>query len=129
MSTLPYCMGQDADNVLTPKNISDDDRKMYTAVMAKFEEFVKVWKNTELSTKELDSTAGISVKESSKQYITALYELVKNCEYGDLQDEMLWDHLVIGVRDKELSEKLQMDADLTLERAKKEAVKEQHVQV
>jgi hypothetical protein len=47
---------------------------------------------------------------------------------------MLWDRLVVGIRDKELSEKLQMDAALTLECAKKkirqkEAAKEQHVQL
>ena len=45
VSTLLYCMGQDADNVLTSTNISDEDRKKYTSVMAKFEEFFKVRKN------------------------------------------------------------------------------------
>ena len=101
--------------------------------MAKFEEFFKVRKNTIYERARFnrrDQRKG----ESSEQYITALYELVKNCEYGDLRDEMLRDRLVVGIRDKELSEKLQMDADLTLERAKKkirqkEAVKEQHVQL
>ena len=133
VSTLLYCIGQDADNVLTSTNISDDDRKKYTSVMAKFEEFFKVRKNTIYERARFnrrDQREG----ESSEQYITALYELVKNCEYGDLRDEMLRDRLVVGIRDKELSEKLQMDADLTLERAKKkirqkEAVKEQHVQL
>ena len=42
VSTLLYCMGQDADNVLTSTNISDKDREKYTSVMAKFEEFFKV---------------------------------------------------------------------------------------
>ena len=45
---------------------------------------------------------------------------------------MLRDHLVVGIRDKELSKKLQMDAALMLEQAKKkirqkEAVKQQHI--
>ena len=47
---------------------------------------------------------------------------------------MLQDHLVVGIRDKELSKKLQMDAALMLKQAKKkirqkEAVKEQHIQL
>ena len=47
-----------------------------------------------------------------------------------LVDEMLRDRLVAGIRDKPLSDKLQMKADLTLESAKKairqrEAVREQ----
>ena len=72
--------------------------------------------------------------ESSEQYITALYRLVETCEYGGLRDEMLRDRLVVGIRDVALSERLQMDPDLTLEKAKKsvrqkEAVKEQHLQL
>jgi hypothetical protein len=61
-----------------------------------------------------------------------LYGLVEFCEYGDLKEEMLRDRIVVGIRDVALSEKLQLQADLTLEKAKKlvrqkEAVQEQHL--
>ena len=53
-----------------------------------------------------------------------------NCNYGNLKDELLRNRLVVGIRDQELSKKLQLDPDLTLEKTKtirqKEAVKEQH---
>ena len=67
--------------------------------------------------------------ESVEQYITALYSLAENCEYA----EWIRDRLVVGIRDTSLSERLQMDPDLTLEKAKKtvrqkEAVKEQQQQ-
>ena len=60
----------------------------------------------------------------------ALYSLAANCEYGTLESEMIRDRLVVGIRDAALSERLQLDAELTLEKAKKsirqrEAVKEQ----
>ena len=60
----------------------------------------------------------------------ALYDLAENCEYGNMKSEMLRDRLVVGICDQSLSEKLQMDSDLTLEKAKKqirqrEAVHEQ----
>ena len=42
---LDYCMGQDADNVLTSTSISDEDRTKYTAVMAKFKEFFRFKKH------------------------------------------------------------------------------------
>ena len=66
-----------------------------------------------------------------EQYITTLYQLIETCKYGTLKDELLRDRCVVGIRDTALSEKLQMDATLTLDRAKllirqKEAVKEQH---
>ena len=64
-----------------------------------------------------------------EQYITELYNLAEFCACGELKDEMLRDHLVVGIRDLALSEKLQTDPELILERAKtqirqKAAVKE-----
>ena len=52
------------------------------------------------------------------------------CNYGDLKDELLRDRLVVGIRDSGLSEKMQTDPTLTLEKAKimirqKAAVREQ----
>lgn len=59
-----------------------------------------------------------------------LYRLADNCDYGALRDEMICDHLVVGISDMALSQQLQLDAELTLEKAKtkvrqREAVEEQ----
>ena len=47
-----------------------------------------------------------------------------------MKDELLRDRIVVGIRDKKLSDHLQVDPDLTLEKAKRlvrqrEAMKEQ----
>ena len=68
--------------------------------------------------------------ESAEQFIMELYRLAENCNYGELQSEMIRDRLVVGITDGTLSERLQLDPELTLEKAKKmvrqrEAVHEQ----
>ena len=73
-------------------------------------------------------------RESAEAYITELYRLSENCKYGDLRDEMIRDRLVVGIRNQALSQQLQMDSELTLERTKKrirqqEAVKDQQRQL
>ena len=70
--------------------------------------------------------------ESADQYIIALHSLAKNCEYGALKDDLIWDRLVIGIRHEALSRRLQMDPELTLGKAtrmvcQEEAVNEQQV--
>lgn len=50
-------------------------------------------------------------------FITDLYALAEHCSYGGLHDEMIRDRLVVGLRSAKLSEKLQLDAELTLEKA------------
>lgn len=129
VSTLLYCLGDDADEVLTSTSITDADRLSYDRVMEKLDEFFKVRRNKIYERAQFnrrDQKKG----ESAETYITELYKLVESCEYGTMKDELLRDRLVVGIADKKLSEQLQMDADLTLEKAKKiirqkEAVHEQ----
>ena len=64
------------------------------------------------------------------QNIMELYTLAESCEFKDTNEEIICDRLVVGIRDSSLSECMQMEPDLTLERAKKmvhqrEAVHEQ----
>ena len=63
-------------------------------------------------------------------FITSLYKLAEHCGYKDLHDEMVRDRIVMGIRNAALSEKMQLDDKVTLEKAitlvrQSEAVKEQ----
>jgi hypothetical protein len=56
--------------------------------------------------------------------------MADKCEYGAMKEQLIRDRLVVGIHDKALSERMQMEAGLTLEKAKtlirqREAVKEQ----
>ena len=62
--------------------------------------------------------------------ITAIYGLAEYCGYRNLHDEMIWDRIVVGIRDSSLAEKLQLDSELMLTTAvnllhQAEAVKQQ----
>lgn len=46
--------------------------------------------------------------ETANSFVTVLYSLAEHCGYGDLQDEMIRDRIVVGIRDAVLSEKLQI---------------------
>ena len=54
-----------------------------------------------------------------KQYITSLYTIIETYEYGTLCNEMLRDRLVVGIRDVAMPERLQLDPEVMLEKAKK----------
>ena len=55
--------------------------------------------------------------ESVEHFITALHTLSEHCNYGDMRDQLIRDLIVVGIRDSKLSEKMQLDPDLTLEKA------------
>ncbi|KAI2646083.1 Retrovirus-related Pol polyprotein from transposon opus [Labeo rohita] len=55
--------------------------------------------------------------ESVEEFIRSLHELAETCAFGEVKGENIRDRLVIGVLDKDLSQRLQMMSDLSLERA------------
>ena len=50
-------------------------------------------------------------------FITDLYGLARYCNFGALKEELIRDRIVVGLQNRELSEKLQLDPNLTLEKA------------
>ena len=130
VSALLYCLGEEADDVLTSTNISSDSRKVFADVLKKFDEFFKVRKNIIFERARFNRRCQ-GETETAEQFITSLYHryyipyhlclysLATDCEFGELKEQLIRDRIVVGIRDISLSEKLQMDADLTLEKAKR----------
>ena len=44
VSTLLYCMGEEAEDVLTSTSITEDEKKSYEGVLGKFNDYFKVRK-------------------------------------------------------------------------------------
>ncbi|XP_065891680.1 uncharacterized protein [Dysidea avara] len=127
ISALLYCMGED---ILNSTDISNSDRKKYDRVIAKFDSFFKVRKNVIFELARFNRRSQLD-GESVDQFIATLYKLADSCDFRDSQmrDEMIRDRIVVGIRDSALSERLQMDAHLTLEKPKKLVRQREAVQV
>ena len=69
-------------------------------------------------------------QESVDSFVTALHCLAEHCSYGGLHDEMIRGRIVVRLRDASVAQELQMDHELTLDKAvslarRSEAVKTQ----
>ena len=118
VNSLLYCLGEQAEVVLTSTNTSAEDRKVYDSVITKLYGFFKVRKNVVFEQAHFNRR-NQQQGESAEQYIIVLYELAEDCEYEALYSEMIRDRLVVGIRDITLSEQLHTNAELTLDKAKK----------
>ena len=103
--------------VLVSTGITDEERKSYKKVVEKLDEYFHVRHNVIFERARFNRRDQLE-GESGDQYITELYYLAERCSYGQLTSEMIRDRLVVGIRDLALSEKLQLNPDLTLEKAK-----------
>ena len=129
MNTLIYTMGDQADDVLRSFSLPEEDRKKYETVKTSFNNYFIQRRNVIYERAKFNRRTQ-EEGESVDSFITALYSLAEHCSYGELHDEMIRDRIVVGIRSAALSEKLQLDPELTLETAvakvrQSEAVKQQ----
>ena len=110
---LLYTMGKPWQKVFNNLDISEDDRKKYKEVLAKFDTYFeprklkKGYMTEFLNRKQKDG-------ESLSHYITMLKDLASKCEFGDGLDDQLCVAISNGVKDDRLREKLWCE-DLNLE--------------
>lgn len=116
VNTLVYCMGDEADDVLRGLKLTSVQRQQYDAVKTAFDSYFVPRKNVIYERAKFNKRVQQQT-EPVDSFITALYALADNCEYGALHDELLRDRLVVGLQDSSLSERMQLDKDLTLAKA------------
>ena len=116
VNTLVYTMGDVADDILSSFGLSEEDKTKYDVVVEKFEaHFVK--KRNVIFERAKFNQRRQEEGEPVDDFVTSLYCLSEHCKYGNLRDEMIRDRIVVGLLDSTLSEKLQLEPNLTLEMA------------
>ena len=122
-------MGDQADDILISFKLSTSQLKQYHTVKTKFDEHFVVRRNIIFERAKFNRRRQED-GETVDTFITALHALAEHCDYGTLKDEMIRDRIVVGLQDSKLSEKLQLDPELSLAKAinharQSEAVKKQ----
>ena len=109
-------MGAKADDdIFQSFGLSDDKKKKYTTVKAKFKShFVK--RRKFIYERAIFNKRKQEEGETMDSFITSLYSLSEHFGYGVLR-EMIRDKIVVGIRDAALSLKLQLMEKLTLDQA------------
>ncbi|KAK0131436.1 hypothetical protein N1851_033838 [Merluccius polli] len=117
MNTLVYCMGDEADDVLLELlELTNEQRQQYSAVKKGFDDYFIPKKNVIYERAKFNKRVQ-QPSETVDVFLTSLYALAESCEYGQLHDELLRDRLVVGLKDSKLSERMQLDRELTLTKA------------
>ncbi|UYV70871.1 hypothetical protein LAZ67_8000928 [Cordylochernes scorpioides] len=127
-----YLMGDRADDIFsTFKFEKEEEATKLDSVLKAFDSHFCVRKNIIYERAKFNSRIQED-REPVDEFITSLYKLADSCEFEVLHEQLIRDRIVVGVRDKALSERMQLDSELTLEKAVKmvrqqEAVRQQQV--
>ena len=104
------------DDILSSFGLGEDDKNKYDTVKEKFQGYFIKKHNVIFERAKFNMRSQLE-GESVDSFVTALHGLAEHCNFRDLKEELIRDRMVVGLRDVTLSEKLQMDPDLTLEKA------------
>lgn len=114
VSSLIYAMGGEAEKIFNSFEFAtEDEKKDYEAVMKKFNDYFVPHRNV-IHERACFYQRSQQPGELAELYIRTLYELAEHCDFGVKRDEHIRDRLVVGIKDKELSRRFQLMADLTL---------------
>ena len=116
IDTLIYCMGDEAEDLLNSLKLTDEQKKKYELTKKRLDEHFSPQKNAIFERAKFNFRVQ-KEGESVDSFITDLFTLAEKCDYGDLHDELIRDRIVVGIRDGKLSERMQLDAGLTLKSA------------
>lgn len=129
VNTFLNMIGEDSVEVFDSFKLTAEQCNSYNEVVQAFENFCKPKKNTvyerfmfyQRKQREL---------EPFDNFLMDIKRLIRSCEFGDKEEEMLRDQIVMGVEDKRMQMKLLEKADLTCDSAiekcrASEATKEQ----
>ena len=133
ISTLIYSMGDTADDIYQSFCLTDEGEHSYEVVKKKFDDHFMKKKNVIYERDKFNMRRQEEGKPVDA-FITALYNLASKCDYGTLNDELIRDRIVVGIKNQSLSEKMQLNKTLTLEKAARmaresEAVRKQQQQL
>ncbi len=120
VNALIYAMGDEGDDILASFGLTTAQKANYKVVLDKFDGHFVTRRNVIYERAKFNSRIQRE-DEPVDKFITALYGLIEHCDYGTLTDDMIRDRIVVGLRNDKLSEKLQLDPDLTLPKAIQQA--------
>ena len=93
----------------------DEDKDDPEDILAKFQNYCEPKKNITYE-RHIFNTRVQQQTQSFDAYLTELRVQAKKCTYGSLQDELIRDRLVVGIRDDKVRSRLLREPELTLQK-------------
>ena len=119
-------MGSTGDDMLLSFGLSNADLKKWAVVTDKLQKYFVKKQNVIYEWAKFNMCCQEPV-EPIESFITDLYRMSEHCNFGTWKDEMIRDRIVVGVRDARLSQRLQLNSELTLAKAEEEVCQNEAV--
>ena len=115
-STFLYLIGRKGREIFNTWTIPVAEKDKIEPLFTRFANYCKPRKNITLERYRFNSRVQ-QERETLDEFVTELTKLAKNCQYGALENDMIRDRIVVGIRKMTVKERLLREPELTLETA------------
>ena len=116
VATFLACIGSEAMNIFDGLNLTEEQKSDITEVLSVFEIYC-IGKTNETFERFIFNSRVQSDDESIEFYVSEIRKLARTCNFGNLEESLMRDRLVIGVRCDTSRRKLLQEQNLTLKKA------------
>lgn len=116
VAVLLSAIGSDCFKLYQNWPVTAEEKKTVKGIFDVLEKFLAPQTNKRYE-RAIFNLAKQEMDEDIDTYINRLRKLIKNCEYGAMQDELLLDKIIVSIRDMNVSQKLWSDKKITLSEA------------
>ena len=113
-ATLLTCIGSDALDVYDGLDFESEEQKTDIDIVIQKLQSYCIGETNEIYERYRFNKRDQELNESVDAYVTALRTLAKTCNFGALEDSLIRDRIVIGVKDNQARKKLLQVSKLTL---------------
>lgn len=113
VAMLLNCIGDEGLHLFNTLSLTVENRKKFSEVIKAFESYCIPRKSTVFNRYKF-FTRTQKEGELFDHFHTELKKLAQECEFGDQQDSLIRDKIIIGIRDTNLQERLLRENNLTL---------------
>ncbi|BET02330.1 Reverse transcriptase (RNA-dependent DNA polymerase) [Nesidiocoris tenuis] len=113
VATLKCLLGRETSQILKNLKLTDQQLGQATEIISALDGFFLPAVNV-IYERYVFGSAAQNESEKIDQYVARLRHLSSTCEYKAMEDEMIRDRLVLGIRDEETKKQLLSDPKLTL---------------
>ncbi|CAB4039108.1 Hypothetical predicted protein, partial [Paramuricea clavata] len=111
-----YVIGQDGRDIYNTMKFTQAQTDKIDVLFAKFDEYCEPRRNTIMERYKFNTRVQRD-DETADQYVTELNLLAKNCNFGSLENELIRDRVVYGIKSERVRERLLRERELTLDKA------------
>ena len=116
INMLLFCMGEKVEDIYDSFALSTEQAAKFDIVLGKFDSYFVIKRNLIFERAKFNLRRQ-EQGETIIQFITSLHKLSEYCDYGPLRDDLIRDRIVVGISYAKLSQRMQLDEKLTLEKA------------